>query len=105
MGITLDRAYDVIRELQSKLDRCTRLKIQAQAELFELMHSDKPLPENYDIKADNTYLREELKRVIAQRDDARSKHDAALQRIKHLRREIDELQRGGEDGREDSTKD
>jgi len=67
-SLTLEDAQLMISRLQSQINRAEAGKITAQARLFDIMFEGKPIPENAQLKADYIYMREELSKVVGQRD-------------------------------------
>jgi hypothetical protein len=65
---TIEQARKMLADLQSKLDKCHKTKILAQSIAFELKYDDDLPLDDKILKAQVFSSREELYKIIKQRD-------------------------------------
>jgi hypothetical protein len=69
---TLEEAKRIIKRLLSKESKLFREMTLAKARCYDIWFGHKPEPESHELKSEVVYLREELGKVVTQRDALKS---------------------------------
>ena len=84
-NLSIEQAREMISKLQRDKDNAIHQKYKAQATLFDILYEAKPMPKDFELKADNIYLKSELKEAIRKRDLYKAEADALRQEIMLMR--------------------